>query len=703
MERPWFCAGWASREFTPAAGTPLGGYGARPGPSTGSHDALSCLAIALGSRDRPLVLIVADMVAISGTDTEAVRTAVRAAVPDAVVWLTATHTHAGPDLTAWGPAVERAHARLLAAAVDAALAAVANMAPASLRHAHTTVAGVGARRNSGGAGTGREGEALPLDLLIATRTGADGDGAGDGPGEVAVLGVLPCHATVLGAENLLATADLFGAFRDALCATVGPRLGWAALMQGAAGDVSSRRTRRAQTFDEAARLGGFVAAAAARAMATAEPVPVHVVRTGHEILPLATKPAMDPAVREGRRQAAALARDTALGAGDAVAARMAETALQGAEAEARRDRSLGRLTIAGEIAVAALGNLALAAVPGELYLGLGERLVQGAGEGTIVVGYANGYVGYLPPAEAYAGDDYEPRIASVAAGQAEAIVARLVALVRAVRPTVSQVEAGDDVVDALSAKIGASVDAALAGQRRALTRAAALVAQTIAQGGIVHTFGTGHSHMLAEEIYSRAGGLANVNAIEPSVLQLYEHAIASGAWERLSGAARIALDYAVIEARRDCLIVISNSGRNAAPVEAALWAREHGMPVIAITSLAHSRAVVSTAPSGERLFEVADVVLDNGGVAGDAAIGIASQGEVAPMSTIGGAAVVHALVALAVARCRAEGRMAPVIRSGNIPGAREANARMLSAYPGALPAIYDRYRVRVRDAAVDRP
>lgn len=685
-------AGWASREFTPPPGTALGGYGARVGRSGAAHDPLLCQALAIGSADRPFVLLVADVVAVGSAEVHAVRTAVRAATAVAEVWVCATHTHSGPDVDAADAAALAAREALLAAATSAARAAIGAMAPAYVGYAHGMVAGIGSRRNTGGDAVAIAGAAtLPLDVIALRREA--GSMAPD-----AVLAVLPCHATVLGADNLSPSADLPGAFRSHLCAGAVGAPTWAALAQGAAGDVSTRRTRRAQTFEEASRLGGLLADAARDLALGAAPLASAEVRLGRRTLALAPK-ASEPMENLERRRAqaeAALAR--AHSAGDPVAVRQWETARQGAEAERSRPRQLGRLGLAAELAVAALGELAIVAVPGELYLELGERLRLTAGPKTIVLGYANGYVGYLPPTAAFGSDDYEPRIALVAPGEAERLVGEAARLVRAVRPTASLVPEGGDVVTALRDKIGAVLDAALLDQRAALTAAAAILAQTIRRGGIIHTFGTGHSHLLAEEPYSRAGGLANVHAIQPSVLQLHEDAIASGAWERLSGAAAIALDHAPIDLSRDCLVVISQSGRNAAPVEAALWARARAMPVVAITSLAHSRSVPSLAPGGERLFEVADVSLDNGGVSGDASLALAEGVELAPMSTIGGAAVMHAALALAVAACRAEGVAVPVIRSGNLPGAHEDNARTLASYAGALPALYDRYRARARRA-----
>jgi uncharacterized phosphosugar-binding protein len=222
--------------------------------------------------------------------------------------------------------------------------------------------------------------------------------------------------------------------------------------------------------------------------------------------------------------------------------------------------------------------------------------------------------------------------------------------------------------------------------------AGTLVFRTIERGGLVHTFGTGHSHLLAEEIFSRAGGLLPINVIRTAPLMLHEDAVASGDWERLPGAAPVVLEHAGIDPARDILIVISNSGRNAVPVEAAEWARAGSIPVVAVTALAHSRSQSPLAPSGKKLYGVADVVLANAGQPGDSAVEIRPGLRVAATSSIVGAFLLQSVVLSAVEQCVAAGIEPPVLMSGNVAGAREANARLVGAYPGRLADAYQRRR-----------
>src|SRR5947208_2455503 len=154
-------------------------------------------------------------------------------------------------------------------------------------------------------------------------------------------------------------------------------------------------------------------------------------------------------------------------------------------------------------------------------------------------------------------------------------------------------------------------------QLGAIRVAAALVADALAGGRTFWVFGTGHSHALAEELYGRAGGLADVRAILEPGLMLHEGLQKSSLLERLPGLADVLLEINPLESG-DVVLIASNSGRNAVPVEFALGARKRGVKVIDLTSLAHSTATTSRAPGGQRLFETADVVLDNCGVPGDA-------------------------------------------------------------------------------------
>jgi uncharacterized phosphosugar-binding protein len=215
-----------------------------------------------------------------------------------------------------------------------------------------------------------------------------------------------------------------------------------------------------------------------------------------------------------------------------------------------------------------------------------------------------------------------------------------------------------------------------------LDAAADLVADALAHGGDVHAFGTGHSHMLAEELFYRAGGLVRVRPILFEGLMLHAGAELSTSLERLPGIAAAILDQHPMRAG-DVLVVASNSGGNAVVGELASLARARGVPVIAILSRAHANSKASRAAGGPNLQDIADVVIDNGGAIGDAAVAVDGfANRVGPTSTVVGAAALNAIVAEAVERLVARGVQPEVFLSSNVDGGDEVNARLLHPEAG---------------------
>jgi uncharacterized phosphosugar-binding protein len=212
--------------------------------------------------------------------------------------------------------------------------------------------------------------------------------------------------------------------------------------------------------------------------------------------------------------------------------------------------------------------------------------------------------------------------------------------------------------------------------------AAALVADALAAGGSVHAFGTGHSHMLAEELFYRAGGLVRVKPILFEGLMLHAGAELSTALERLPGVAEALLEQHPLEPG-DVLVVASNSGGNAVVRELASLARARGIPVIAIVSRAHAASGSARAAGATNLQDLADVVVDNGGTPGDAAVAIEGFGpRVGPTSTVAGAAALNAIVAEAAERLVARGIQPEVFVSSNVEGGDDVNARLLHGAGG---------------------
>jgi uncharacterized phosphosugar-binding protein len=142
-------------------------------------------------------------------------------------------------------------------------------------------------------------------------------------------------------------------------------------------------------------------------------------------------------------------------------------------------------------------------------------------------------------------------------------------------------------------RVASMVDALRQEQLGRIQEAAGIVAVALRRDALVHVFGTGHSHVLAEEALYRAGGLAPVNAILDPGLMLRDGALASTRLERVSGYADIVAGNYTLSPG-DVLVVVSNSGVNAVPVEMALLAKGAGLTVIAICSLRYASATEPT-------------------------------------------------------------------------------------------------------------
>lgn len=220
-----------------------------------------------------------------------------------------------------------------------------------------------------------------------------------------------------------------------------------------------------------------------------------------------------------------------------------------------------------------------------------------------------------------------------------------------------------------------------------IQRAARTIADSLVSGGMVHAIGTGHSHMLAEELFYRAGGLVRVNPVLINDLMLHENASGSTARERESGrAARLIADHP-IEAD-DVVIAISNSGGSTVAVEFCELAGSQGAKTIAITSLSHATSSQARSRNGKRLHEVVDIVLDNHGVPGDASIKLPGVPElVGPTSTVVGVAMLQATIVEAVALLSEAGEQVELFRSSNTEGGDAINDALIDRYRGTIRCL----------------
>lgn len=222
-------------------------------------------------------------------------------------------------------------------------------------------------------------------------------------------------------------------------------------------------------------------------------------------------------------------------------------------------------------------------------------------------------------------------------------------------------------------------------QQHTLRTAAEWIADALEADGVLYVFGASHAGIITEELTYRAGGLVPVSPIfVPGLTCDVRPLPLTSALERLDGYALAAVKHIPISAA-DVALIHSVSGRNAAPVEVALYAKQQGAKVIALTSLQYSQSVSPRSQTGYRLFEVADLVIDNGAPPGDAIVELEGFPQpVAPVSTVLGAALVNAVVAEACAILLERGVVPPVFMSANLDGGDAHNNALMERYKGRV-------------------
>jgi uncharacterized phosphosugar-binding protein len=238
-----------------------------------------------------------------------------------------------------------------------------------------------------------------------------------------------------------------------------------------------------------------------------------------------------------------------------------------------------------------------------------------------------------------------------------------------------------------AAESRAAVDRAVAANTAAVAAAARLYADCVAAGGVVQTFGTGHSQATAMEIAGRAGGLVPTNRIALADLVYFggedPSVLCDPLLERAPGLAMRLYKLAAPHPE-DLFVIISNSGVNNSIVDMALLVKQAGHPLVAITSLEHTRSVPALHASGARLADVADTVLDNCAPTGDAILPLPGGGALCGVSSITSAVLAQMTVAEAVRILGEEGKEAPVYVSANLPGGFERNLELEARYEGRL-------------------
>lgn len=224
-------------------------------------------------------------------------------------------------------------------------------------------------------------------------------------------------------------------------------------------------------------------------------------------------------------------------------------------------------------------------------------------------------------------------------------------------------------------------------QAAEVAKAADLISEAIRSGGVLHAFGSGHSEALAMELAGRAGGLVPSNRLALRDLVLFggesATALEDPGLERDPSVARRLYDLAPVQPP-DVFVIASHSGVNGVVVELASLVKERGHGLVAVTSLQHTRRVPSRHPSGRRLSEIADVVLDNGAPYGDSVLPLPTGGSACAASSITGAVLAQMVIAEVTRRLLDAGEVPPVYLSANVPGGDEHNNQLEARYPGRI-------------------
>lgn len=406
----------------------MGGYSARKGPATGVHDDLHVRSLVFESEGERFGLITCDLLNIDRSVAERTRELASAAtgVAPERIMLAASHTHSGPSTRAlmFGEPPAEYMAWLPLQLASSLLQAVGDLEAAEVAGAVDTVKGLG---------TNRTDPALPHDPTVRLLAARAGDRL------KAVLLNYGCHPTVMGPENLLVSADWPGAAVAALGRALGNPAPWIGFAQGAAGDVSARFVRRAQSFSEVQRLGSLLAGKSLEMLGNvatfAESGGVGVRRRllAMEPCALPSRAEADAAVAAAEQRVASLK-----GASHGEQ-RIAQTALEGARLALSRIDLQGGLDLTAEVQVARIGReIAIVGVSAELFSALGREIRERSPFATtLVVGYANGYSGYMPDRAAFARGGYESSSAFTAPGSGERLVETALALLSELRAEVA--------------------------------------------------------------------------------------------------------------------------------------------------------------------------------------------------------------------------------------------------------------------------
>lgn len=235
-------------------------------------------------------------------------------------------------------------------------------------------------------------------------------------------------------------------------------------------------------------------------------------------------------------------------------------------------------------------------------------------------------------------------------------------------------------------KVKEIIDTVYEQEQENIKNAASLIFESIKKDGVLHVFATGHSHMLAEEMFYRAGGLVAIDPVLRPFLMQHEGAISSTKFERLPGIAKIVFDGLDLK-ENDPFIVVSNSGINAVPVEFAKIAQDRGHKVIVITSVSSSKNLKARTLDGKHLYECGNIVIDNHVPHGDGVIET-KYGNTGAVSSIVCSYIAQSLVVEIINLFIENNITPPIYMSANLAGGDEHNKKIYEEYKKRVKSLY---------------
>ena len=211
-----------------------------------------------------------------------------------------------------------------------------------------------------------------------------------------------------------------------------------------------------------------------------------------------------------------------------------------------------------------------------------------------------------------------------------------------------------------------------------LEAAAEAVAETICRDGLICTFGCGHSHLPCLDTFYRAGGLACVSPILDEDLMLHDGAAKSSRMEKMSGIAAEAFRRHNVTAN-DLMVVISASGKNAAPVEMCECAKAAGVKLVTISSSAYVE-------HGAKLLSLGDIAIDCKVPYGDAVIDV-GEAKMGGLSTYASLFILNSILIEGAKKALARGAVPPIYLSGNVEGGTAKNVVLEQNYFGRVKRL----------------